>query len=160
MPSPKGPAVFRILLAAKDLPRSRRFFTSLLGVRGRNVADGRVYFDCGSVILGVLDRSGDDPGAWSPPAEAVYFATGDLEGLYERARRLGCLSSELLHGDPASPLGKIAVRPWGERSFYVQDPSGNSMCFVDRRTLFTGTPHQVTTLHRATRSRRGPTPKS
>jgi catechol 2,3-dioxygenase-like lactoylglutathione lyase family enzyme len=38
-----------------DLERSRRFYEALLGVRGRRVADDRFYFDCGSVILGVVD---------------------------------------------------------------------------------------------------------
>ena len=27
---------------------------------------------------------------------------------------------------------------WGERSFYVRDPFGNPLCFVDADTLFTG----------------------
>jgi uncharacterized glyoxalase superfamily protein PhnB len=36
------------------------------------------------------------------------------------------------------PLGQIADRPWGERSFYVADPFGNPVCFVSRETVFTG----------------------
>jgi hypothetical protein len=32
----------------------------------------------------------------------------------------------------------MVVRPWGERSFYVKDPWGNGLCFVDEKTLFTG----------------------
>ena len=31
-------------------------------------------------------------------------------------------------------MGHIARRPWGERSFYMQDPSGNPICFVRRRS--------------------------
>ena len=34
--------------------------------------------------------------------------------------------------------GQIVVRPWGERSFYVEDPWSNGLCFVDEKTLFTG----------------------
>lgn len=142
-----GPSnIFRVLLGAKDLERSRRFYERLLGVKGRRVAEGRIYFDCGSVILGLLDRSGEDDADWSAPAEALYLAAQDLEGVHRRARRLGCLSSELLHGDPASPMGEIAVRPWGERSFYVEDPAGNPLCFVDATTLFRGTRSQVRRL--------------
>jgi hypothetical protein len=37
-------------------------------------------------------------------------------------------------------MGQIATRPWGERSFYTQDPFGNPLCFVDSNTLFTGKP--------------------
>jgi len=39
-----------------------------------------------------------------------------------------------VHGSPA---GAIAVRPWGERSFYAVDPFGKRLCFVDERTKFT-----------------------
>jgi hypothetical protein len=29
------------------------------------------------------------------------------------------------------------VRPWGEKSFYVTDPWGNELCFVQDGTLYT-----------------------
>lgn len=149
----KTPRLFRVLLPAKDLQHSRRFFESLLASRGRPVADGRIYFDCGSVIVGILDYSA--PGArLTPPTEAVYLSTRELEGLHRRARRLGCLSTGLLHGDPSSPLGEITVRPWGERSFYAQDPSGNTLCFVDARTVFTGTRDQISALRKASKNSR------
>jgi hypothetical protein len=34
--------------------------------------------------------------------------------------------------------GGIVVRPWGERSFYVVDPWGNPLCFVEEGTVYTG----------------------
>jgi uncharacterized glyoxalase superfamily protein PhnB len=34
-------------------------------------------------------------------------------------------------------MGQIANRPWGERSFYLRDPFGNPLCFVDETTVFT-----------------------
>jgi predicted enzyme related to lactoylglutathione lyase len=139
------PRIFRVLLPAKNLTRSRRFYESLFAIRGRKVAAGRYYFDLGPVLLGILDYSSSKARP-RPPTEAIYFATGDLEGVHRRARRLGCLSPGLLHHDPSNPLGEIVIRPWGERSFYVDDPSGNTLCFVDRQTLFTGTPGQVAAL--------------
>jgi len=36
------------------------------------------------------------------------------------------------------PAGGIVVRPWGERSFYAEDPWGNPPCFVEERTGYTG----------------------
>ncbi len=70
-----------------------------------------------------------------PIPDYVYFAVGDLEEVYQRARELGCLSKEDVHDQRA---GEIVTRPWGERSFYVDDPWGNGLCFVDEKTLFTG----------------------
>jgi catechol 2,3-dioxygenase-like lactoylglutathione lyase family enzyme len=148
-PSPT-PRIFRILVAASDLAESRRFYETLLGIPGRDVAEGRVYFDCGSVILGVLDFSSRAESERPRATEAIYLATTELEKVHERARRLGALSAGLIHDDPEQPLGKIVVRPWGERSFYADDPAGNPLCFVDESTLFTGRPEQVAALRRAT----------
>jgi len=36
------------------------------------------------------------------------------------------------------PLGEIARRPWGEKSFYAADPFGNGLCFVSSDSVFTG----------------------
>ena len=36
------------------------------------------------------------------------------------------------------PGGGIVVRPWGERSFYVEDPWKNPLCFVEEGTVYTG----------------------
>lgn len=140
--------VFRILLPSRDLPESRRFYEKLLGTKGRRVAPGRIYFDVGPIILGVLDYSRAAPSERSTPTESLYIATTDLEGVHARAGRLGCLSGEDLHDDPEQPMGSIVLRPWGERSFYLHDPSGNPLCFVDAATVFTGTPKQVAALSR------------
>jgi hypothetical protein len=144
----QAPKLYRVLVPAKDLELSRRFYESLFDTPGRPVGGGRIYFDCGSVLLGILDYSSTNEGHFPQPAEALYFATGDLEGMHRRARELNCLSPDLLHDDPASPLGEVLVRPWGERSFYARDPSGNHLCFVDERTVFTGTARQLAAFAR------------
>lgn len=147
---PNSPRVFRLLVPAASLEASQRFYEALLGTPGRQVGGGRVYFDCGPVILGLLDYSSRPAGERPKPTEAIYLATGELEAVHRRARELGCLSTGLIHGDPGNPEGEIVTRPWGERSFYAEDPSGNLLCFVDDRTLFTGTREQVQALERAT----------
>jgi predicted enzyme related to lactoylglutathione lyase len=78
---------------------------------------------------------GDDEQPW-PNYEHVYFAVDDLEAVYRRAQRAGGLSTEI--GDGNLPMGEIARRPWGERSFYMHDPFGNPICFVDSASLYTG----------------------
>ena len=154
--------VFRVLLAAHDLEASRRFYETLLASPGRQVAPGRVYFDCGPVLVGLLDYGPRGRRSSPTPVEALYFATSELEKIYQRARRLRALAPGYLHGDRSSPMGGIVRRPWGERSFYARDPSGNPLCFVDERTRFTGTAAQVAALERSTgaaRSNRRPTPR-
>jgi catechol 2,3-dioxygenase-like lactoylglutathione lyase family enzyme len=151
VPHNESPRIFRLLIQATNLDESRRFYESLLDIRGRGVAPGRIYFDCGDVILGILDYSATGKAARSTPTEALYLATDDIDGVHRRAKKLRALSRELIHGDPAAPAGEIMVRPWGERSFYAVDPSGNPLCFVDALTLFTGTPAQIARLNRSLR---------
>lgn len=142
----RAPGIFRILLEVHDRDRARRFYESPLGMRGRAVGGERVYFDCGRTIFGVLDPSPHGKPTNRPTPEPVYFSTPDLLRVYRRARRLGCLSRKRIHGE--DPAGEVRVRPWGERSFYARDPSGNPLCFVDSRTRFTGTPRQIAKLNR------------
>ena len=128
-----APSLFRLAVHVTDLDRAVSFYSRLLGIEGRGVGGGRCYFDCGPIILAILDVSlGAEP---PQPIPTMYFAAADLEGIHARATEMGCLDREDVHGAPA---GAIAKRPWGERSFYVEDPFGNSLCFVDPKTLFTG----------------------
>ena len=128
-----GPHLFRVLLEVSGLDDAVRFYSTLLGTGGRGVGGSRHYFDCG-ILFGLVDVAvgGERP---RPVPQNVYFATAELDAIYERARALGCLSGEDVHGAAG---GVVAVRPWGERSFYGADPFGNKLCFVDETTLFTG----------------------
>ena len=127
--------IFRVIMPALDLDRSVSFYQQVLGEKGMRISPGRHYFMCGAVILAVFNPAADgDSTEPRPNFEHVYFAVADLEAFYERAERAGGLSSAI--GDGNLPMGTIARRPWGERSFYARDPSGNPICFVDEATLF------------------------
>ena len=123
------PRLFRLLVPVADPEEATRFYSRLLGLAGRPVGGGRVYFDCGPVLLALLG------GQKAHLPDHLYFTVPDLEAVHARARELGCLSPNQVHGESA---GEIRVRPWGERSFYVVDPDGNGLCFVAEGTVFTG----------------------
>lgn len=128
------PNLYRVILQTPDLNQATEFYSNLLGTKGREIRGSRHYFDCGPVILALLDpTSGGERAAPNP--ENIYFSVKDLEKFHAQASALGCLSKETVHGEPA---GDIVKRPWGERSFYVTDPWGNKLCFVDAQTIFTG----------------------
>ncbi len=129
--------LFRVILPVSDIERAARFYAVVLGLPGERVSPGRHYFDCGGTILACFDPQADGDGYDPKPnPEEFYFSVDDLEATYAAAAKAGAtLRKGDVHGDPA---GKIATRPWGERSFYAQDPFGNKICFVDRSTLFTG----------------------
>ncbi|HZL17999.1 MAG TPA: VOC family protein [Polyangia bacterium] len=123
--------IFRIILEVGDLDRATEFYSRLLGAEGRPVGGGRVYFDCGPMILALLKPEGTP----TPIPEYLYFAVDDLEAFHARAKDLDALSKKSVHGESAA---EIVVRPWHERSFYAFDPWGNGLCFVDDKTLFIG----------------------
>jgi len=127
--------LFRIILQVSDLDKAAEFYSKLLDDPGRRIPRAsRHYIDCGPVILALVDVTAGGEEA-KPLPDKIYFAVADLEQVYARASGLGCLSNEDVHGASA---GEIVRRPWGERSFYVHDPWGNGLCFVDETTLFTG----------------------
>jgi catechol 2,3-dioxygenase-like lactoylglutathione lyase family enzyme len=132
--------LFRVIMPVDDLESAAGFYSTLLDQPGFRVSPGRHYFKCGDVTLAVYSPKGDrdarDP---RPNFDHVYFAVDNIEEVFDRATKLGCLSKET--GDGRLPMGQIATRPWGERSFYVHDPFENPLCFVDVKTLFTGPPN-------------------
>jgi len=131
------PKLFRVILPVSDLNRAARFYEAVLGIKGMRVSDGRHYFDCDGTILACFDPRADGDGYDAKPLpEWLYFAVDDLESAFEACSQVGAkFAPGDVHGDPA---GTIARRPWGERSFYVEDPFGNKLCFVDHATQFTG----------------------
>ena len=127
------PQFFRLNVEVGDLDAAIKFYTKLLNVQGRKQPGSRCYFDCGPVTLSVLDVSSvSQP---HPAAKALYFTVNNLEAAFTRAKALGCLSQENVHDAPG---GGIVVRPWGERSFYAEDPWKNPLCFVEEGTVYTG----------------------
>ncbi len=86
-----------------------------------------------SALSEVVDVS--SAGKPHPAPKALYFTVNDLDAVFARAKALGCLSAEDVHGVSGSA---ISVRPWGERSFYVQDQWQNPLCFVEAGTVYPG----------------------
>lgn len=124
------PRLFRLNVEVGDLDRAATFYGELLGLEVRPQMGGRIYLDAGGVTLQVVQVP-----APHPAAKALYFAIDDLDAVHARAAPLGCLSGGDVHGTPA---GQPVVRPWGERSFYADDPWGNPLCFVEAGTIYAG----------------------
>jgi catechol 2,3-dioxygenase-like lactoylglutathione lyase family enzyme len=124
------PRLFRLNVEVGDIDRAAAFYSELLGLEARPQMGSRVYLNAGAVTLQIVQVA-----APHPAAKALYFAVGDLDALHARAASLHCLSGDSAHGTPA---GQPVVRPWGERSFYADDPWSNPLCFVDEGTIYQG----------------------
>ena len=129
-----APILFRVTLQVPDLVEAVKFYETLLGLKGRAIHGARHYIDCGAVILAILDPTRGGVEA-RPIPDYVYFAVDGIEAYHKRALEMGCLSDEDIHGESG---GALVTRPWGELSFYANDPFGNGLCFVDASTVFTG----------------------
>jgi predicted enzyme related to lactoylglutathione lyase len=127
------PKLFRITVEVANLDEAATFYAELFNSDGERHPGARHYFDCGGVILAVLDVSqgGMTP---TPGPKSLYFAVKDLDTVHARATKLKALAPYKVHGQAA---GEPIKRPWGERSFYVVDKWGNDLCFVEEGTLYT-----------------------
>ena len=119
---------YRVILPVDEIALAEKFYSTLLDDPGSRVSPGRHYFDCAGMILACYDPEADGDGWRHHPNQYFYFAVDDLDGLFGRANWLGFRKID----------ASIKEMPWGERLFYGQDPFGNSVCFVDSKTLFTG----------------------
>lgn len=126
---------FHVVLEVPDLTAATAFYAKLFGSAGSRIVLGRVYFQHGSLLLGISDlvASGRDV---APAPRSLDLAVRDLEAFHARARLLRCLVTDHVDGARGD---EIVERGWCERSFYVDDPFGNRLCFVDEILLFTGT---------------------
>jgi len=127
------PKIFRVTIEVANLDQAAAFYAQLLDDPGRRHPGARHYFDCGGVVLAVLDptQGGMKP---QPLPKSLYFAVEDVEAVHARAKALNALAPFQVHGAAA---GDVVTRPWGERSFYATDPWGNELCFVAEGTLYT-----------------------
>jgi catechol 2,3-dioxygenase-like lactoylglutathione lyase family enzyme len=117
------PRLFRVILPVSNIDVAVSFYAEILGVPGDRVSPGRHYFPCGGTILVCYDALADgDPAPVGPNPQHFYFSVDDLEAIHERVRR----RSE-------RDVTPIESRPWGERSFYVNDPFGNPIASWTRR---------------------------
>ena len=127
------PKLFRVTIEVSDLEKATALYSDLLATAGKRHPGARHYYDCGGVILAVLDVSrGGVPPTAGP--KSMYFAVDDVASVHARAEKLGVLAPYQVHGQPAAD---VITRPWGEKSFYVVDPWGNDLCFCEDGTLYT-----------------------
>jgi catechol 2,3-dioxygenase-like lactoylglutathione lyase family enzyme len=127
--------LYRVILPVADIDITARFYSAA----GERVSPGRHYFDCEGVVLACYDAAadGDEPGEARALLEPLYFAVDDLESVRARCVDAGAVFKETQIQGVGAP-GRIEMRPWGERSFYTEDPFGNTLCFVDRASVFIG----------------------
>ena len=122
------PQLYRVILPVNDLEKAQTFYSSILGDVGSRVSPERHYFDCEGTILACYDpMMFKEKAAFSPNPEHIYLAVDELKSCYEKCLHAG-----------AKITADIQSYPWGETSFYFDDPFGNQICFVDRETMFVG----------------------
>ena len=131
--------LYRVILPVDDMDRADAFWSALLELPVDPVVPNRHYLHTEGAILALVDPAeharahGLPPAEFRPNPDLVYFAVEDLDAAWERAQSLGM---QPLRDDDVGE--GIQTQPWGERSFYGVDPSGNPICLVDEKTLFTG----------------------
>ena len=72
------PKLFRVMLQVGNLDKAMAFYSKLLNAKGRALRGSRAYFDCGAVILAIVDPT---PGGIEPTPNVtdVFFSVQNLE---------------------------------------------------------------------------------
>ncbi len=128
-----------VVLPTTSMGRADAFFEELLELEVDSFVPNRHFFYLDSCQLSLVNPIEHAKGheleaaEFRPNPDLVYFAVPDLDATFERAQKLRMKT-------PADHdvVDGIHTYPWGERSFYGLDPSGNPICFVDDQTLYTG----------------------
>jgi hypothetical protein len=130
--------LFRVTLEVADLESVTDLCRDLLDIEGKRHPGARHYFDCGGVILAVLDISqgGMTP---TPGPKSLYFAVDDLNVVHERASRLGVLAPYQVHGNPPA---RCLIAPGASAASTWSTPG--AMTFASARTA-PSTPENVKT---------------
>ena len=113
----------RVLVGAKDYSASTAFYRDLLRFPVQEEWDGSdgrgTLFATGGGVIEVMEDSPHHPAA-APCGVRVSIEVGEVDGLHARLAEEGIV--------PTDPL---ADRPWGHRSFTIQDPSGLPLTFFE-----------------------------
>lgn len=121
--------IFRLVIPVDDIDAAADFYRTALDDPGERVWTNRHYFRCGDVVLACVEP-GEAERDFRPTADPriLYFAVDDLDAAH---RRIG-------QARPARVDEEFGEMPWGERSFYAEDPFGNRLCFVKADTVYLG----------------------
>jgi catechol 2,3-dioxygenase-like lactoylglutathione lyase family enzyme len=125
--------LFRVIVPVPEIEAAARFYGELLADAGERVSPERHYIHCGGTILALVEAGSHGGPAFRPNLEHIYFAVENIDQVYARARAMNATLD-----DSGGPFSGLAPRPWGETCFYLRDPFDNPLCFVDSKTLFTG----------------------
>jgi predicted enzyme related to lactoylglutathione lyase len=100
------PELFRVTVEVSDLETATRLYADLFGEGGQRHPGGRHYFDCGEVIVAVLDVSQGGMSPTSGPKSSLFFAVDDVKAVHARAERLGGK-----RGGRTQPTGRHTSNP-------------------------------------------------
>jgi catechol 2,3-dioxygenase-like lactoylglutathione lyase family enzyme len=113
------------IFKVKDLPEAIQFYTSKFGFRAPKIATGPVVsltLGKAEILLSTLE--GDQKAGTN-----VNMLVEDIEEVFRNIR----YSGYDLNARPDSPVHQgIVEQTWGTLEFYVTDPDGNTIRFVQR----------------------------
>lgn len=114
--------VLRIVanIASDAVPEVRRFYADLFGLETAMDLGWIVTLTSGETAL--FQMSILSEGGSGAPVPDLSIEVDDVDGVYRRAREMGC-----------EPVHELTDEPWGVRRFFVRDPTGKILNILSHR---------------------------
>lgn len=112
--------VDHVVLHVKDVQRSKKFYTEILGMTAYREDDGQVFLHAGQQGVALFKKAGDAP----------LIAGSDLNHL---ALNVASGTYETLKAELESHGVAVTGRPGEDRCIYFRDPDGHRLQLMMRR---------------------------
>ena len=110
-----------------DLPAAARFYSDVVGLRQASSSADVALFEARPQIIVETVRPGDDGEGLVGRFTGISFATQNADALHAELNRAGVPT----HGVPER-------QPWGGILLHADDPSGNTITFVQSPSSVAG----------------------
>jgi predicted enzyme related to lactoylglutathione lyase len=121
-------APIRAYLPASNLPRARKFYEQLIGLKPKEEYAGGVIYECGGTEA-FLYRT---PNAGTSKASQAYWSVTDVEAEVSELKSRGVKFEE--YNMPGMPMKNSIATAGGAKTAWFRDTEGNILAISQRLT--------------------------
>ena len=119
-------APIRAYIPASDVPRARKFYEGMLGLKPREEYAGGVIYDCGGAEVFLYKT----PNAGTSKASQAYWQVADVEAEVADLKNRGVVFEQ--YDMPGMTMNNSIVSAGGAKTAWFKDTEGNILAVSQR----------------------------